>query len=245
MYVSVRCREMSVVAYLLPTAGGISRGCSQPGHSVLFSHAGLAIVPQTDAAAAEALKWAVMSTFCAQPTLIVLLLQSKPSKGYTRYLAHPRVHRVCTIPRRHQGHAVPHTSRLHADGTTVQELARCDADLLLVANAEGAAEYWKLQHAGLLAHGLQQAWGVPADTDVPGWLGALQQRQRDDVTAGTAVDCCPAQPTRFVRAPCLPAVVVHPCPVAPLPDLPATLTGTRQLRFPAGERVFTDGSKAC
>ena len=62
-------------------------------------HAGLSTPEVTEEAAITKLKWAILSTYAPEPTLTALLLPALPAPALHRYLTHPRVHKLCTIPR--------------------------------------------------------------------------------------------------------------------------------------------------
>lgn len=82
-------------------------------HGFRFSgHAGIILTPPTEEAATVTLKWAVLSAYCAQPTLTVLLvLPSIAGRAYRKYLRHPHVHHLCTVPKERrnvlQSHLLP------------------------------------------------------------------------------------------------------------------------------------------
>lgn len=116
-----------------PTATPFGGVCDSVGHRFV-GQAGLMVVPETEAAAACALKWALLSTYTDLPTLTVLLLPAIPSKGYNRYIGHPRVHKLCTVQRQ-----CLHSTRLQPTGTTTTRTAKWDAHVLVVANAVGSA----------------------------------------------------------------------------------------------------------
>ena len=214
--------------------------CNTSQHRCRFSgYAGLLLTPETEEAAATALKWAILSTYCAEPTLTALVLPSMPSRGYTRYMQHSRVHRLCTLPSA-TGEDGPglHINRLQPTGDVTTRRAKWDADLVLVANAAGIEQYWQQRAAPQLVAALRQAWGAAAtpDTNIAGWQRSVHQ-------AGDVGQ--PAAPTSFIKATVLPPATGRLVPpAAPCPDTVQLLTGPRDLRFSHGALVFTDGSKS-
>jgi ribonuclease HI len=89
---------------------------------------------------AKALKHAVQSTYLPEPQLHILVYPVWQAEPYKKWLAHPRVHRLCRIPRG-QFSFIPYDHHVGVDRRASMNWAKWDVDLLLVANP-GGIERW-------------------------------------------------------------------------------------------------------
>jgi len=116
----------------------------------------------------KALKWAVQSTYMeGHPQVHVLVYPVWRGEPYKKWLAHPRVHRLCRIPQGKFDFIPPD----NFTGVTVDRRRQCtkwEVDLLLVANPAGLRQ--RFSHATVQSYiGGAAAWlaGQPVRTDPP------------------------------------------------------------------------------
>ena len=135
--------------------------------------AGLLLPTLTDEDIVPSLKWAILSTYAAEPTLTVIITPALTDlAAYRRYRNHGRVHKLCTITKDKAS-----ISTLMAAGDYRSSPCKTDIDILVVANAAGVSEFWKFQHASSLQTCLEAAHDLEAAvyTDLWPWHQTLAQ----------------------------------------------------------------------
>ncbi len=194
-----------------------------------WTGSGLANIPHTPEAVARCLKWAILSTYTATPTLTVCVLPTPaPGAASNRFLAHPRALTLAQVS----------SSRLvwqpkhYDDGCAVPRQRSFAATILIVANPAGAAALTEQQL--LTWSGFMRAHFNAAAVSSPRWLtwkAALATAEQD------------LAPSTLFRA----APTLQPEPPAPfdetafLSNLP--LAATRTFRLDPATVIYTDGSK--
>ncbi len=174
-----------------------------------------AALPNDEALLAKSLKWAILSAQQPHPCLTVLLLPSLPNAPHTKFLNHPCVHKLSTIPARK-----PCLQTINGAGEVRVSICKYGMEVLLVGNLAGIASFIRLQHLQnfeTLMHTTYRT--VPSDPA----LAPL-------IPSKTFLRAMPA-----LTRPILASVALH--------RPPASFASERMLCFGDANQVYTDGSK--
>ena len=182
----------------------------------------------------KATKWAINSTLSDDPSLTIMVLPHWSSYAYEKFLHHPAVHTLATIPANQLGF-VPPTHHMHADAPPARfPAAKWPVLILLVANPKGLDAFVRTQHLQQLQTTLN-SYGCNI-TDLATNLASYTSQRNDPTEAGETFTLSQA----FLAA---QPLATTPPPAPPSIPLPEAFTQPPQLRYDKSQFVYTDGSK--